>query len=103
MSKPSPSRAFLVVGILLSFLGAFVVYAVPPLVTAYFVSKNGPMIVVNYLPALVAGYASLFIGMIFVLVGVSRMAAGIDYLVNVAREPGSEPQRRTREDLLSHE
>lgn len=103
MSKPNPSRAVLVVGILLWFLGAFVVYAIPPLVTAYYVSKDGPLVVVNFLPTLIAGYAAFLIGMIFVLVGVSRAAAGIDYLVSVAREPGSGPQRRIREDLFSHE
>jgi len=91
------------VGILLWFLGVLAVYVVPPLINAYYISKDGPGAVVNYPLLQVAGYAAFLIGMIFVLVGVSRAAAGIDYLVSVAREPGSVPQRRTREDLFSHE
>ena len=101
MTKPSPSRALLVVGILLWFLGALLVYAVPPLIDAFYAAKEGPMVVVNYLPTLVAGLVAFFVGMVFVLVGVSRAAAGIDYLVFVAREPTSGMQRRTKEDHYS--
>ncbi len=88
-------------GILLWFLGVFVIYAVPQLITAFYVAKDGPAIVVNYQPTLIAGYSALVLGLIFVLVGVSRAAAGIDYLVSVAREPVSRPQRRATEDLFS--
>lgn len=101
MSKPSPSRALLVVGILLWFLGAFLVYGVPPLTNAYFVAKEGPLVIVNYLPTTIAGLGAFFVGMVFVLVGVSRAAAGIDYLVSVAREPAPGVQRRAREDHYS--
>jgi hypothetical protein len=87
LSKPKPSRALLVVGILLWFLAAFVGYAVPSLVTAYFVSQGGQTVAVNFFPLVVAGSAAFLVGMIFVVVGVGRAAAGMDYLVSVAREP----------------
>ena len=101
MSKPSPSRALLVVGILLCFLSALLVYVVPPLINAFFVAKDGPLVVVNFQPTIIAGLAAFVVGMIFVLVGISRAAAGIDYLVSIAREPGSGVQRRSREDFYS--
>lgn len=103
MAKPNPSRALVVVGILLCFIGAFVVYGVPPLVTAFIMARDDSAVVVNFLPTLIAGAATFLIGMIFLLVGVSRAAAGIDYLVSVARDPHSVVQRRAREDWFSHE
>ncbi|WP_284975307.1 hypothetical protein [Arthrobacter sp. efr-133-TYG-104] len=66
-------------------------------------ARDGPTVVVNYLPTLIVGCAALVFGAIFVLVGAYRTAAGIDYLVSSAADPAYRTQRRTRDDLFSQD
>lgn len=103
MPKPNPSQPLLVVGFALLVLGSLVVFVVPALITSYFVAKDGLGVVANTLPMVVVGAVASFLGLIFLLVGISRAAAGIDYLISVAGEPVPGIQSRAQEHWFSQE
>ena len=77
LSKPGPSKAFVVWGVLFQFFGAVIfAFALP----ASFVRYSGG----GAIPWVFVGAVMLLTGLILLLVGISRALGGLDYLVAVA-------------------
>lgn len=82
LSKPKPSKAFVVLGIVLQFIGTVIFSIALP---ASFVRYSGSGAVVWVF----IGAILLITGLILLLVGISRALGGIDYLVAVAPASGA--------------
>jgi hypothetical protein len=83
LSKPKPSKAFVVLGVLFQFIGT-VIFAIA--LPASFVRYSGSGAVVWVF----IGAILLITGLILLLVGISRALGGIDYLVEVAPSAAAE-------------
>jgi hypothetical protein len=77
LSKPKPAQTFVVLGVLFQFLGAIIFAIALPQTFGYYGSSAAFVWV--FIGAFV-----LLLGLIFLLVGISRAAGGIDYLVAIA-------------------
>lgn len=77
MSKPGPSKAFVILGVLFQFFGTVIfAFALPASFVRY--SGSGAIVWVFI------GAILLLTGLVLLLVGISRALGGIDYLVTVA-------------------
>jgi hypothetical protein len=83
LSKPKPSKAFVVLGVIFQFIGT-VIFAIA--LPASFVRYSGSGAVVWVF----IGAILLITGLILLLVGISRALGGIDYLVEVAPSAAAE-------------
>lgn len=83
LSKPKPAQSFVVLGVLFQFIGGIIsAFALPASFSYY--SGSGAVVWVFI------GAAVLLLGLILLLVGISRAVGGIDYLVAVAPTPKGE-------------
>lgn len=99
MKKPGVSQHPLMVGLILQGVGGVIVFIAfsSSLARSLYADTSGSSV-----GMLIGGLVAL-VGWILLLVGVSRVSAGVDYLVRVAPAPVSGVERREQESRLAAE
>jgi hypothetical protein len=97
MSKPGKSQKWLITGLVLQGIGGFLYVSgiVSSFRSAMLGDSGGSSGV------MIVGGILAFVGWLVLLGGVSRVSAGIDYLVSVAPSPVSGVERREQESRLA--